>query len=237
MKFRLVTQTHLDWTCLVPWCSLVKRMNRSAGAVFLVVFCAGVATARAQVAPSAYRSQFTLTAGGLGSVFQPDYAGNAIAQTSPNRLYGIGAFVDVKFTRWAQLEAEGRWQRFNQFENIYEDNYLIGPILPIHHFQFMHATPYAKVLAGVGKINFEFSDAYGHFTALAYGGGVDFKLTDRISARGDFEYQQWPGSSTFLNHTTLYPYGASAGVSYRILGGRGSLRRLTKKEKQAGRGQ
>lgn len=186
----------------------------------------GAVSARAQVVPSATKGQFSLTAGGFASVTQPDYAGFAIAQTSPNRLYGIGAFVDVRFRRWVQLEAEGRWSRFNEFENTSEDNYLIGPRVPIHTFHFMKATPYGKVLVGLGRMNFENKDGYGHFTAIAYGGGLDFKLTKRISARGDFEYQQWP---QWLN-SSLYPYVVSAGVSYRILGGGPGFPKLTKKE-------
>jgi hypothetical protein len=37
-------------------------------------------------------------------------------------------------------------------------------------------------------------------------------LNKRFSARGDFEYQQWP---KWLN-TSLYPYGASVGIGYKI---------------------
>ena len=67
-------------------------------------------------------------------------------------------------------------------------------------------------------MNFEDNDGTGNYFALAYGGGVDFQLTKRFSARGDFEYQQWlrwPNIPEFPN-TSLYPYGASVGVGYRI---------------------
>jgi len=205
--------------------SVMKK--RSILALISILFAAGAASAGAQVVPSATRGQFTLTVGGLGSVFQPDYAGFGVAQTAPNRLYGVGAFVDAKFTRWVQIEGEGRWLRFNEFESINEDNYLIGPRLPIHHFKFMNATPYGKVLIGFGRMNFENNDAWGRFTDIAYGGGVDFKLTKRFSARGDFEYQQWP---SWLN-STLYPYGASVGVGYQILGGREGFPRMFGKNK------
>jgi opacity protein-like surface antigen len=191
-----------------------KLIKRSIGALFLTLFAASAVSARAQVVPSATDSQLAITAGALASAFQPDYAGNGLPQTSPNRLYGIGAFVDVRFTRWVQVEAEGRWLRFNQLENIYEDNYLIGPRVPIHHFKFLRATPYGKVLIGLGKMNFQDNDATGRFTAIAYGGGSDFKLTNRINVRGDFEYQQWP---RWLN-SSIYPYGLSLGVSYRVFG-------------------
>jgi opacity protein-like surface antigen len=151
----------------------------------------------------------------MASAFQPDYAGGFVSGNSANRLYGAGAFVDVNFTRWFQVEAEGRWLRFNQFVDINETNYLIGPRLQIHRFG--RFTPYAKALAGYGMMNFEFNEATGRFTALAYGGGVDVKLTPRISARGDFEFQQWP---RWLGNEELYPYGASVGISYRIVGRR-----------------
>src|SRR5208337_4814639 len=119
----------------------------------------------------------------------------------------------VKITRWIQIEAEGRWLRYNQFANIYQDNYLIGPRLPIRRLHVWRATPYAKVLAGTAHMNFEYNEVSGHFTDIAYGGGVDVKVTKRISVRAfDFEYQQWP---KWLS-SSLYPYGVSAGIGYRV---------------------
>jgi hypothetical protein len=200
----------------------IKLIERLTGAVFLTVLAASAASAHAQVVPSATSSQLSVTVGALGSAFQPDYAGNGLPQTSPNRLYGIGAFVDVKFTRWIQIEGEARWLRFNEFEDIYEDNYLVGPRIPIHHFHFLNATPYGKVLVGLGTMNFQDNDAYGRFTDIAYGAGSDFKVTRRISVRGDFEYQQWP---KWLN-SSIYPYGVSAGVSYKLFGGHDGFPRL-----------
>jgi hypothetical protein len=188
-------------------------MRRSFAALFCIVLAAGSLSARAQVVPSATGRPFSLTAGGLASAFQPDYMGGGIAQTSTNRIYGVGAYVDVKCTRWIQVEAEGRWLRFNQLANIYQDNYLIGPRLPIPHAHIWRATPYAKVLVGYANMNFEFNEVHGRFTDIAYGGGVDIKLTRRISVRAiDFEYQQWP---EWLS-SSLSPYGASVGVGYRI---------------------
>jgi opacity protein-like surface antigen len=200
---------------------MIKRPRLASTLVlFCILFAAGAARTRAQVVPSATRGHLSLTAGGLASVFQPDYECCGVAGTSTNRLYGVGAFVDVRFSRWVQVEAEGRWLRFNEVEGIGQDNYLIGPRLPIHHFQFLHATPYVKVLAGMGKMTFEDSSGSGRYFDLAYGGGVDFKLTKRFSARGDFEYQQWPrwpniAEPGFAN-ATLFPYGASVGVGYKV---------------------
>ena len=88
-------------------------MKRTIVALFCTVLATAAISASAQVVPSATGRKLSVTAGGLGSVFQPDYAGTGIAQTSPNRLYGVGAFVDVRVNRWIQLEAEGHWMRFN----------------------------------------------------------------------------------------------------------------------------
>ncbi|MGA9669425.1 MAG: outer membrane beta-barrel protein [Terracidiphilus sp.] len=190
-------------------------MKRSVVFLFLSgLLVAGGFSASAQVVPAAAGRQFSVTAGGMFSGFQPDYAGGGVPDTAPNRLYGVGTYVDVKFTRWFQIEAEGRWLRLKQFDNINETNYLIGPRLPIQKLHFWRATPYAKVLIGLGDMNFEFNEATGRFTDIAYGGGLDWKLNRRISVRAiDFEYQQWP---KWINNDQLKPYGASVGVAYRI---------------------
>jgi hypothetical protein len=169
---------------------------------------------RAQVVAAATGRQLSVTVGGMVSGFQPDYDGDFFAEASPNRLYGFGTYVDVKFTRWFQVEGEARWLKFNQLANINQSNYLIGPQLPIQKLHFWRATPYAKVLIGYGNMNFEFNEATGRFTDLTYGGGLNVKLTKRINLRAiDFEYQQWP---RWINNQQLFPYGASVGVGYKV---------------------
>lgn len=199
-----------------------STMRRSVTALFFILLAAETLSLHAQVEPSAYARGTSITAGGEASVFQPDYAGFGVPQTSSNRLYGIGTYVDVKFTPWIQVEAEGRWLQFNQVAGIYENNYFIGPRLPIYRLRFRRIAPYAKVMIGLGRLNFEDKNGWGRYTALAYGGGLDIKLTRRINLRlPDVEYQQWlkwsEGSTKTYN---LFPYGASVGVSYRIFGAR-----------------
>ncbi|HUX28391.1 MAG TPA: outer membrane beta-barrel protein [Terracidiphilus sp.] len=189
-------------------------MRRFSVVLLAWMLCALPLAVKAQVVPAASRSRLSLTAGGMGSLFQPDYAGGGITGASPNRLYGLGAYVDVEFTRWIQLEAEGRWLRFNQFLDIHQDNYLLGPRVPIHRFG--RITPYAKVLFGFGNMNFEFSEASCHCANIAYGGGADVQLTKRLSLRAiDFEYQQWPDWNVYQNGQ-LHPYGASVGIGYKV---------------------
>jgi hypothetical protein len=188
-------------------------MRRFAVVLFGCFFCAGSVIARAQVEPTAYRGQMTLNVGGMASAFQPDYAGTGVPEAGPYALFGFGVYADLKFTRWVQLEGEMRWQRLNSYIGITQDNYLLGPRVPIHEFKWKKATPYGKALFGMGKMNFEYNYAYGHFADIALGGGVDLELTKRVSVRPfDFEYQLWPN---WINGT-LKPYGGSVGVAYKI---------------------
>lgn len=171
--------------------------------------------ASAQAAPSAYGKYFSLTAGGMGSVFQPDYKGGGVPTSSPNSLLGLGGYADIQFNRWFGAEAEVRWLRFNQYAGIHQSNYLIGYRLPVQQLRFWDFTPYGKVLVGMGRMTFEYNNAHGRFTDIAYGGGLDMNTSGRWMIRPvDFEFQQWPD---WLG-TTLHPWGFSAGIGYRILG-------------------
>jgi opacity protein-like surface antigen len=176
---------------------------------FLLPFCLvallGISPAVtcAQVAPSAFKSPITLTAGGFVSGFNPDYIDYGLG--------GVGAYVDLSVFHGIGVEAEGRWQRFHEFEGISQDNYLIGPRVQLKHV--WRARPYVKVLGGFSNMNFEQGIGSGRFTTLAFGGGVDIHVTRRWTWRAiDAEYQYWP---TFLDGS-LSPYGFSTGVSYRI---------------------
>jgi hypothetical protein len=176
-------------------------------ALLFLAFSFLALSTQAQVAPSAYRSGLVLSAGAEGAVYQPDYADRGYAETGPQRLYGAGAVVDLRFTRWVQIEAEGRWLRFNEYKNIGENTYMAGPRVPI--VDFHNWTPYAKVLFGWGTGTGGWLT--GRAGTIAYGGGIEYKATRKLTIRPfDFEYQQWRVSPT------LWPYGGSAGVTYTI---------------------
>lgn len=170
----------------------------------MIVLALGAFSASAQVAPSAYSRRASVWAGGEGSWFQPDYAGQGVAQSSPQRLYGIGAYVDGDFSRWIQVEAEGRWLRWNQYAGIDQNTYMIGPRVPIHEFR--RFTPWGKFLIGFGSGTF----LTGRTTAWAYGGGADYHIGRKFNLRGEYEYQNWRVTPT------LHPSGLSVGLSYRV---------------------
>jgi hypothetical protein len=183
----------------------VVLMKKLISVCFCLLLICAASSLHGQVAPAATSSSFRLDAGALGSVFQPDYDGSGKAETGPYRLYGVGGYVDARFSRWVQLEAEGRWLHFNEYLGINENTYLIGPRIPVVTFHKL--TPYGKFLVGMGSGSF----LTGHSFVLAYGGGFDYRLGHRFTVRADFEDQQWRITPT------LYPYGVSAGISYRIL--------------------
>jgi len=189
---------------------------RSRLAALLVASAAALAplATQGQSLPSAFRGQLSVTVGAFGSATQPDYnpdTGNV--EAGPQRLYGVGTYVDVRLSRWIQLEAEAKWMRFNQYTGtfqqspgLYQDTYLAGPRIP---FQFGRFTPYGKVLVGVGRMPVYLENPAFN---IAYGGGLDYRLSKRFKLRVvDFEYQQW--DTTPAN---LHPYGASIGLSYKV---------------------
>lgn len=168
-------------------------------------------SADAQTAPSAYKRNFGIYVGGLGSVFQPDFAGSGVG-TGPKRLYGIGGYADWRYSRWVEIEAEVRFLHFNEYhpgpnsQGIYQNTYSIGPLVPITTWRKF--TPYGKALVGWATM----ADLNGKALAFTYGGGVDYRLNRKFTVRVfDFEYQQWR-----LTPDDLYPYGGSVGISYKI---------------------
>ena len=170
-----------------------------------VTLAAGRLSVYAQVKASATGHQPKFSAGGFGSVFQPDYAGNGIAQAGPNPLIGLGAYFDYKVNRFIGVEGEANWGQFNQYLGITEHTYLIGP--KVHFHDFGEWMPYGKFLVGGGGGSF----LNGQTTVLSYGGGVDYNLSSHWIVRvGDFEFQQW------LLTPQLHPYGGSVGIAYKI---------------------
>ena len=161
--------------------------------------------AGAQVAPAVQAPRYTLQVGGEFSAFKPDYGAKW--------LLGIGAYADLDMHRWIGIEAEARTLSFNKYQNKLRMDTGSGGarfFFPYHR----RLVPYAKGLVGFGSIDFPFHHPYDHDTMVMYtfGGGADYKLTHRISIRGEYEYQFWPD---FLGKG-LNPHGVNIGASYRI---------------------
>jgi len=198
-------------------------MKRLLVGLFALSF-ATCASLHAQVVPAGINAKPQLQVGVLGSALQPDFPAlgcgftptSPCIGTSPNRIYGVGTYADLRLSRWIQPEFEARWSEFNtQGLANGEDTYLGGLRVPIHVFHKMHATPYGKFLIGWGS-----ASGFLHpptTLAMAYGGGIDLRLTRRFTLRAfDFEYQQWRVKDSVPPYNTLFPYEGSVGLSYRI---------------------
>lgn len=191
-------------------------MNRISAVLLFLIFVLGGRCGQAQAIESARAPQVGLQAGGMVSVFQPDFNGNwpytslyPIAGSSSEPVLGVGVYMDAGLSRWFGVEAEGRWLRFNGV--VKQSNYLIGPRIPITSLGRFNL--YGKALVGYSKMDFGVWQATGSFTTLALGGGAELKLQRRLNLRVvDFEYQDWPK----WGNSSLKPYGVSAGVAYRI---------------------
>ena len=179
-----------------------------------LVLAAAFLPAHAQVLPSANGSRPSLSAGGVATYTQPYITSTSIGNLpgysvgkSTNHLYGIGGFVDYRMSRWLQLEAEARFERWDQYQDqtITENSYSIGVREPIHTFG--RITPYGKALIGFGSGNF----LSGRAAVYTLGGGVDYRLKKRLALRADFEYQHWR-----VSNTPLKPYTAALGFTYKI---------------------
>jgi hypothetical protein len=179
--------------------------------ILILSFLLGSGAAYAQVAPSVRGGNSTLWVGGEFSSFDSDY-------TTYTRLLGVGALVDYNVTPRFGAEGELRWLHWNGTGNQTQSDYLGGP--KVHLFQYHRFSLNAKVLLGGVWIKYPYQIGTGSYFAFAPGGYVDYRISQRLSVRGDYEYQFIPSAPGFPGFPSngLNPNGFSVGVTYRILG-------------------
>ena len=179
--------------------SMIKRYLLAS--LFLSLFSlSSSARLHAQVV-AAGKGGSHLVAGGFFSDYSPDYG--------PNRLEGIGGFLDFNLRGHLGVEGELRFLRFSQTFSVHEDNYNLGPR---YRWRFGRWEPYGKFMIGNGQFNFPFSYGHGGYFLIAPGGGLDIHF-HRFTVRAiDYEYQHW---FNFQN-SSLTPDGFSTGIAYRI---------------------
>jgi opacity protein-like surface antigen len=182
--------------------ALIQKLIAAAALALLPAIAAAQASPAIRIPPS-------LTAGGYYSNFTPDY--------TPNRLGGMGIFVDLNLFLHGKLGAEGeaRWLRFNQLQGSYQDNYLAGPRYSRRYGKFV---PYVKFMMGAGEFEFPNNQGHGGYFAYAPGGGLDYRLTRHLTIRAiDYEYQRWPSApGGGLPTNGMTPNGFSFGLGYKI---------------------
>ena len=178
----------------ILWAALLCSFSGMAGAP---------SAAHAQAVPTAVGPGSNLTVGGGVSAYQAVYGNHDIS--------GGFLYADANPQWRVGLEGEARLLRLHTFEDVTETTYLGGVRVLILRPQRLQ--PYAKFLAGMGRITLPFNYAHGSFLAYAPGAGLDVALNRYVTLRAiDIEYQHWPQ----FTYGPLSPYGVSAGISVRL---------------------
>jgi Outer membrane protein beta-barrel domain len=166
-----------------PFMRFMRTRLFGALAAAVVTACLGApGMARAQVFPQATAGGFRLSAGGAAS--------GSYLQYGERKLGGVSAFVDAETHHRLGIEGEGRWLEFHLVDDVHVETYSIGLR---YHMNFGRFQPYVKGLIGFGDLNFPFGYAHGRYLVVTGGGGLDYRLTNRIHLRiPDVEYQDWP---------------------------------------------
>ena len=167
-----------------------------------------------QVAPDVTATGLPLTLGIGYSDYSTDWNG---------RLQGGTLWADWNFShapgflRGLSIEVEVRdlnYMRSSGQLNLRQATASGGVVYAWRHYQKF--APYAKFLAGYGSMNFtSTSPSYSHDSRTLYipGGGLEYRVHEKIWMRGDYEYQFWPD---FFHHQPLCPRGFTIGVSYYL---------------------
>jgi len=149
----------------------------------------------------------------------------------PHYLTGIGVEAIARdLSIWGPIELSKGYAGFDCTDGnvppnclpspsgLREDTVEAGPLYTWRPYTKVH--PYAKFLIGYGNMDFPPrlpSYPSGRLydkdtrTFFAPGGGLEYRVTQRVNIRADYEYQFWPN---FLGHNFLSPSGVSVGATY-----------------------
>ncbi len=189
----------------LPISSCDRLCNRRSGApvfaLILFLIVAGPRWSWGQAAESADAGRALISVGVAASGYTLGYG--------DRKIIGLAGWVDADTIRRLGVEGEIRRLEYHQRANVHAETYLAGFR---YHLNYGRMQPYIKVLGGDGHFNFPYNFATGNYLVIAGGGGLDYRLSRRWTARGDFEYQEWP-QFTFGAMNSI---GASVGIRYRI---------------------
>ena len=131
------------------------------------------------------------------------------------RLSGPGAFVTFNWTHHIGFEGHARFLDLNSWNGETEQDYIAGPRYTF--FMSRHWRPFVTVGVGGVRIHYPFSIGTGNQFAVAPGGGLEYRITRRVSVRGVYEFQYLPNSPNFSNepHFGMDPNGVYGGFSIR----------------------
>lgn len=181
-----VTESHMK-NCLATLCFIFSL--------------ACISQLNAQAVYTAERNS-RISVGAGGSYVNTDYA--------PKPTYGPSFFADFDLFRHFGLEGEGHFGGVVSTDDIGENSYLVGPRAYLRRRRF---TGYGKLMAGRGIITNQLFNLSSTYNIYAYGGGLEYLATRRISVRAiDFEMQKWNA----FPPNGLSPLVVTIGASYII---------------------
>jgi hypothetical protein len=154
------------------------------------------------------------------STFNPDYgcANNSPFACWNHHLAGVASYVYANnIFKVLGVEGEARILPWGGPGYLTQSSLLAGPRLGFWRYKRFLLD--GKVLLGEGRIVLRDGiPGSGYYFAYAPGLVLDYRVSHRLSARFDYEYQRWPsfkGGSTGAGGLT--PNGLSFGVSYMLL--------------------
>jgi opacity protein-like surface antigen len=143
------------------------------------------------------------------------------------RMWGVTAWADagIPFTSgWLHnFGLEAQYQSIfaggtTGQVNIKETSTGGGPMYTLHHWARFH--PYGKYIFSLSRVDFTpeprvGGGTYSHDSRAtnSLGAGIEFRCTQHIWARAEYEYQLW---GPLINAAQFQPQGLTAGVMYDL---------------------
>ena len=142
---------------------------------------------------------------GIGyAIGRPDYVRWAFP--------GITAYADVDLRPHLGAEAEFHSIFDGGGSQMTERTYLLGARYRRSYGPF---APYVKGMFGLGQLKYPQVLTTFDYWLFAGGAGADFRLTDRICLRGEYEYQRWTG----FPNGGLHPQLVTFAIAYHFPAG------------------
>ena len=192
----------------------MNRWKLTVLTALALAFAASASRVQAQVTYAAEEGKLPFTVGAGVSNFSDDWG------VSNPRQYGVTLWADWRFRLPSVLnglgvEFEGRDINFGTPSGIpghRMDTALGGPTYQWRKSRRFR--PYAKYLLGIGSIDYPspgLAQTHSTTTVFEPGGGLDVRVWNRLSVRGEYEYQFW---HQLFGPTDLTPSGFTIGAVY-----------------------
>jgi opacity protein-like surface antigen len=191
-----------------------------------LLFAYAASPVLAQAVPAATQESLPFAIGAGFSAYNP-YFGHG-------HLLGGTLWIDyaphwvTSHLRGLSLEVEARdlnYGRSSQSPNLREDTAEGGLIYSWPRFR--NIRPYGKISAGYGNRDAESPTLVRYHDSRniwATGGGLEFKVSQRVWVRADYEYQLWPNMVFALVRdvptpiASTHPQGLTVGALYHFRG-------------------